>query len=142
MTAGTRIDDCLSTRDGHLFVESCDTVDLVREFGSPLFVLSEDQIRRNVRRFQQAFQDGWPDGPVKALPAAGNRRGRVPARCHARALAASLRSLPKLVRRLPNRKERQARVPRARIRPWIGAMGVKSLGPLFDILVLKDPSEL
>ncbi|MEJ2736622.1 MAG: hypothetical protein P8189_24165 [Anaerolineae bacterium] len=70
MTAGTRIDDCLSTRDGHLFVESCDTVDLVREFGSPLFVLSEDQIRRNVRRFQKAFQEGWPDGPVKVLPAA------------------------------------------------------------------------
>ncbi len=70
MTAGTRIDDCLSTRDGHLFVESCDTVDLVREFGSPLFVLSEDQLRRNVRRFQKAFQEGWPDGPVKVLPAA------------------------------------------------------------------------
>ncbi len=70
MTAGTRIDDCLSTRDGHLFVESCNTVDLVQEFGSPLFVLSEDQIRRNVRRFQQAFQEGWPDGPVKVLPAA------------------------------------------------------------------------
>jgi diaminopimelate decarboxylase len=70
MTTGTRIDDCLSTRDGHLFVESCDAVDLVREFGSPLFVLSEDQIRRNVRRFQKAFQEGWPDGPVKVLPAA------------------------------------------------------------------------
>ena len=35
-----------------------------------MFVLSEDQLRRNVRRFQKAFQDGWPDGPVKVLPAA------------------------------------------------------------------------
>jgi len=64
------IDDCLSTHDGHLFVEGCDTVKLVQQFGSPLFVLSEDQIRRNVRRFQKAFQDGWPDGPVAVLPAA------------------------------------------------------------------------
>jgi diaminopimelate decarboxylase len=70
MSAYRRLDDCLSARDGHLFVEGRDTLDLVRQFGSPLFVLSEDQIRRNVRRFQQAFQTGWPDGPVKVLPAA------------------------------------------------------------------------
>jgi diaminopimelate decarboxylase len=70
MTAIARIDECLSKRDGRLFVEECDTVDLVQQFGSPLFVLSEDQLRRNVRRFQQAFQEGWPDGPLKVLPAA------------------------------------------------------------------------
>ncbi len=70
MSTNRRLDDCLSIRDGRLFIEERDTVELVREFGSPLFVLSEDQIRRNVRRFQQAFQAGWPDGPVKVLPAA------------------------------------------------------------------------
>ena len=70
MSAITRLDECLSKRDGHLFVEDCDTIDLVRQFGSPIFVLSEDQIRRNVRRFQAAFQQGWPDGVVKVLPAA------------------------------------------------------------------------
>jgi diaminopimelate decarboxylase len=70
MSALTRLDDCLSKRNGHLFVEDCDTINLVRQFGSPIFVLSEDQIRRNVRRFQQAFQQGWPDGAVKVLPAA------------------------------------------------------------------------
>lgn len=70
MSAITRIDDCLSKREGHLFIEGCDAVGLVKEFGSPLFVFSEDQIRRNVRRFQRAFQEGWPDGPVKVLPAA------------------------------------------------------------------------
>jgi diaminopimelate decarboxylase len=64
------LDDCLSTRDGRLFIEELDTVELVREFGSPIFVLSEDQIRRNVRRFQDAFTAGWPDGPVKVMPAA------------------------------------------------------------------------
>ena len=70
MDARKRIDDCLSTQGGHLYVEQCDTVELIGKFGSPLFVLSEDQIRRNVRRFQKAFQDGWPDGPLKVLPAA------------------------------------------------------------------------
>jgi len=70
MAEQNRIDDCLSKRGGHLFMEECDTVELVQQFGSPLFVLSENQIRRNVRRFQKAFQDGWPDGPVRVLPAA------------------------------------------------------------------------
>jgi diaminopimelate decarboxylase len=70
MTMPSRIDDSLRTRNGHLLVEECDTVDLIQRFGSPLFVISEDQIRRNVGRFQSAFQRGWPDGPVKVLPAA------------------------------------------------------------------------
>ena len=63
------IDECLTTRDGHLFIESCDTVDLVRRFGSPLFVISENQLRRNTRRFQKAFAAAWPDGAVDVLPA-------------------------------------------------------------------------
>jgi diaminopimelate decarboxylase len=70
MSGSTQIDECLSTRGEHLFVEECDTVDLVQQFGSPLFVMSENQIRRNARCFQQAFQSGWPAGPVNVLPAA------------------------------------------------------------------------
>jgi diaminopimelate decarboxylase len=35
-----------------------------------LFVLSADQIRRNVQRFQTAFQAGWSHGPVHVMPAA------------------------------------------------------------------------
>jgi len=63
------IDACLSERNGHLFVEDVDTVDLVKRFGSPLFVFSEDQIRRNVGRFREAFEKGWDCGPVKVMPA-------------------------------------------------------------------------
>src|SRR5512135_1982151 len=71
MTSMTRyLDECLSTRRGHLFVEDCDCLDLVAEFGSPLFVFAEDQLRRNVRRFARAFQAGWPDGRVVVMPAA------------------------------------------------------------------------
>ncbi len=65
-----RIDECLSVRAGQLYIEDCNTLELLREFGSPLFVFSEDQLRRNVRRFQAAFSAGWPDGPVVVMPAA------------------------------------------------------------------------
>ncbi len=65
----SRLDNCLSTRDGHLFVEDNDTAALVARFGSPLFVVSEAQLRDNVRRFQAAFAAAWPYGPVDVLPA-------------------------------------------------------------------------
>jgi diaminopimelate decarboxylase len=61
--------DCLSIRDGHLFVDELDTVALAEEFGTPLFVFSETQLRRNVGRFRAAFEAVWPDGPVDVLPA-------------------------------------------------------------------------
>lgn len=61
--------DCLSVRGGRLFIEECDTVDLVDRFGSPIFVTSEAQLRENHRRFHAAFSAGWPDGPVDILPA-------------------------------------------------------------------------
>jgi diaminopimelate decarboxylase len=70
MSNTNRLDDCLSVRDGRLWIEERDAVELVRTFGSPLFVVSEDQLRRNVRRFREAFARGWPDGPVKVMPAA------------------------------------------------------------------------
>jgi diaminopimelate decarboxylase len=65
----TRLDDCLSARDGVLHVEELAAPTLVERFGSPIFVVSEDQVRRNVRRFRAAFGGGWTAGPVKILPA-------------------------------------------------------------------------
>ncbi|MEX0990297.1 MAG: hypothetical protein WD206_08395 [Actinomycetota bacterium] len=68
-TATTRkIDDALSVRDGVLFIEDRSTVDLARRFGTPLYVVSEDQLRRNARRFTRAFADRWSEGPVHVLP--------------------------------------------------------------------------
>jgi len=63
-----RIDDSLSVRGGHLFVEGCDAVELARRFGTPVYVVSEDQLRRNVHRFAAAFTEAWPDGEVRLLP--------------------------------------------------------------------------
>ncbi len=70
MVGKDKIDDCLSVRNDRLFIEALDTVEIVNQYGSPVFVISEDQIRRNIRRFQKAFEDGWTDGPVKVMPAA------------------------------------------------------------------------
>ena len=64
------LDDCLSIRDNHLYMEQVDCGGLTGQFGSPLFVFSEDQLRRNIREFQRAFSAHWPDGPVKIMPAA------------------------------------------------------------------------
>ncbi len=63
------VDDCLSIRDGHLFIDELDTVELAERFGTPLFVLSETQLRSNLRRFDAAFRRAWPEGPVDVLPA-------------------------------------------------------------------------
>lgn len=61
--------DTLSERENRLFVEDRAASDLVEEFGSPLFVFSEAQLRANLRRFLAAFSAAWPEGPVDVLPA-------------------------------------------------------------------------
>lgn len=70
MNTTKSIDDCLSIQGEHLYIEELDTVDLVDRFGSPIFVLSENQIRRNARQFISSFQRGWPVGDVQVMPAA------------------------------------------------------------------------
>jgi diaminopimelate decarboxylase len=64
-----KIDECLSVRGSRLFMEECDTTGLVERFGSPIFVMSEDQLRRNMRRYLKAFSDRWKEGEVNILPA-------------------------------------------------------------------------
>ena len=61
------IDEMLSVRDDELLVEECRAADLARRFGTPLHVVSEDQLRRNLSRFQSAFERHWP-GPTLLLP--------------------------------------------------------------------------
>ncbi|MEL7623508.1 MAG: diaminopimelate decarboxylase [Clostridiales bacterium] len=50
--------------DGHLVIGGCDTVELVKEFGSPLYVMDEDLLRQNCRAFHKAFIEGIPGGEV------------------------------------------------------------------------------
>jgi len=64
----TCLDGVLSIADGHLWVEGCDTVDIGAQFGTPLYVVSETQLRANCRRLAASFERHWRVGPVELLP--------------------------------------------------------------------------
>ncbi len=55
MNFGTR--DHLGEKAGHLTIGGADVVDLAREYGTPLYVIDEERIRGNYRRFVNAFPD-------------------------------------------------------------------------------------
>ncbi|HYA33453.1 MAG TPA: diaminopimelate decarboxylase [Candidatus Bathyarchaeia archaeon] len=55
MDFGTR--EHLGETNGHLTIGGIDAVELVRRYGSPLYVTDESRIRRNYRRFAAAFPD-------------------------------------------------------------------------------------
>src|SRR5207302_8877715 len=67
MAVQTLLDECLSIRGGRLFIEECDADELARRFGTPFTVMSEDQLRRNARRYRREFEARWPAGPGVAL---------------------------------------------------------------------------
>lgn len=47
----------LEVRENHLFIGGVDSTRLVEEYGSPLFVMNEERIRENYRRYRDAFPD-------------------------------------------------------------------------------------
>ncbi len=49
---------------GHLEVGGCDLVDLAREFGTPLYVFDEADLRAKSREFLTEFRSRWPDTSV------------------------------------------------------------------------------
>jgi diaminopimelate decarboxylase len=52
---------------GRLIVEGCAARRLVERFGSPLYVISEAQVRHNYRRFRRAFTDRYRANDVIVL---------------------------------------------------------------------------
>ena len=47
---------------GHLTVGGLDTVDLAREYGTPLFVVDEDRLRENIRTYKEAMAEHFGPG--------------------------------------------------------------------------------
>ena len=61
----TMLYDNLGVNDqGHLTVGGLDTVALAEEFGAPLYVLDEDQVRANCRTYRQAMAEWMPAGSL------------------------------------------------------------------------------
>ncbi|MEY8199026.1 MAG: hypothetical protein RPS47_07285 [Colwellia sp.] len=58
----------LSIRKGRLFLENVDLTQAARKHGTPLFVVSENYLRQNIREYKAAFEKYWPEGKVKVLP--------------------------------------------------------------------------
>ena len=58
----------LSVRDGRLFVDDCDAAELVAQHGSPLYVLSEPELRHQIVAWNNALTRAWPTGPTRLLP--------------------------------------------------------------------------
>jgi diaminopimelate decarboxylase len=57
-----------STDDGRLSIGGCDARELAREFGTPLYVVAEDDLRNRAREFTRAMGDGEVVFASKAFP--------------------------------------------------------------------------
>lgn len=52
------VSDCLNVNEqGHLTISGCDTVALAKEFGTPVYVMSEEEIRKNCRMYQDSITE-------------------------------------------------------------------------------------
>lgn len=47
--------------NGNLWVDGCDVQDLAERFGTPLYIVSENQLRATYRSFRDAFRRHYPD---------------------------------------------------------------------------------
>lgn len=61
-------DDVLSVRDGKLFLEDVNVCELAADYGTPLYVFSERQLRVNIDRWASAVASAWPAGPTLVMP--------------------------------------------------------------------------
>lgn len=54
------VSDCLNVnKKGHLEIGGCDTIDLAEKYGTPLYVVDENEIRKNCRAFVKSIEDNY-----------------------------------------------------------------------------------
>jgi diaminopimelate decarboxylase len=53
-----------ATAQGHLTLGGCDAVDLAREFGTPLYIFDELELRQGAREWLAAFRSSYPETTV------------------------------------------------------------------------------
>jgi len=56
----TQTDNLRVSDSGDLMIEGCLAEDLLKQFGSPLYVVSKTTLRDNFRRVYRAFSEFWP----------------------------------------------------------------------------------
>jgi diaminopimelate decarboxylase len=49
---------------GHLEIGGCDAVELAARFGTPLYVMDEDELRAKCRAYRRAFESRYPDSVI------------------------------------------------------------------------------
>ncbi|AGB18298.1 diaminopimelate decarboxylase [Thermoanaerobacterium thermosaccharolyticum] len=49
---------------GHLEIAGCDTVKIAKQYGTPLYVIDEEQLRENCRSFYNGFKRNYPGNEV------------------------------------------------------------------------------
>lgn len=47
--------------NGNLWVDGCDVAELAEKYGTPLYIISENQMRHSYRAFRDAFRAHYPD---------------------------------------------------------------------------------
>jgi diaminopimelate decarboxylase len=52
------------TPEGHLALGGCDAVDLAKEFGTPLYVFDEEELRTTCRAYREAFSSRYEQSAV------------------------------------------------------------------------------
>ncbi len=50
-----------TNNQGHLVIGGADAVELAERFGTPLYVVDEQRVRENYKRFYRAFAERWPN---------------------------------------------------------------------------------
>ena len=50
--------------EGHLTISGCDTVELAKQYGTPLYVVDEDFLRKNCKEFKTAMDKYFNCGRV------------------------------------------------------------------------------
>ena len=62
------ISECLHVNEsGHLTIGGCDTVSLAETYGTPLYVMDEDLIRKNMREFRRSIEGVYENGGLVAF---------------------------------------------------------------------------
>ena len=62
----TPTDNLRVDETGDLLIEDVSASELIKAYGSPLYVFSEKTLRQNFRRIRKAFGDAWPE-PVNIM---------------------------------------------------------------------------